>query len=88
MTEERLDRIEGQLKRLGGDVHTIEGRLETLESNVQNIEKKLRDVINQIRELSLSIDTYQKADQQVVNLAFGLIVAATATIVIPAVFGK
>ncbi|WP_430014423.1 hypothetical protein ACQY1Y_08895 [Microcystis ichthyoblabe FBCC-A1114] len=88
MTEERLDRIEGQLKRLGGDVHTIEGRLETLESNVQNIEKKLGDVINQIRELSLSIDTYQKADQQVVNLAFGLIVAVTATIVIPAVFGK
>lgn len=88
MTKERLDRIEGQLKRLGGDVHTIEGRLETLESNVQNIEKKLGDVINQIRELSLSIDTYQKAYQQVVNLAFGLIVAATATIVIPAVFGK
>ncbi|MBC1195912.1 hypothetical protein H0901_11725 [Microcystis aeruginosa BLCCF158] len=88
MTEERLDRIEGQLKRLEGDVHTIEGRLETLESNLQNIEKKLGDVINQIRELSLSIDTYQKADQQVVNLAFGLIVATTATIVIPAVFGK
>lgn len=88
MTEERLDRIEGQLKRLEGDVHTIEGRLETLESNVQNIEKKLGDVINQIRELSPSIDTYQKAYQQVVNLAFGLIVAATAAIVIPAVFGK
>lgn len=88
MTEERLDRIEGQLKRLEGDVHTIEGRLETLEINVYNIEKKLGEAINQIRELILSIDTYQKAYQQLVNSAFGLIVAATAAIVIPVVFGK
>jgi hypothetical protein len=45
-------------------------------------------VITQIHELSVSIDTYQKTYQQVVNLAFGLIVAATAAIVIPAVLGK
>jgi chromosome segregation ATPase len=102
MTNEKLNRIEGRLETLEGDVHRIEGclenlesnfqriegRMENLEGNFQRIEQKLADVIVQIREITISIDTYQKSYQQVVNLAFGLIVAATATIVIPAVVGK
>jgi chromosome segregation ATPase len=88
MTNEKLDRIEGRLETLEGDVHRIEGRMESLEGNFQRIEQKLADVIVQIREITISIDTYQKSYQQVVNLAFGWIVAATAAIVIPAVVGK
>jgi hypothetical protein len=34
------------------------------------------------------VETYQKASQQVVNLAFSLILAATAVIVIPVVLGR
>jgi archaellum component FlaC len=74
MTEDRLNRIEE--------------RLERLEGNDQRIEQKLGDLSTQIREFDLRIDTYQKAYQQVVNLAFGLIVAATAAIVIPAVLNR
>ncbi|ACK64225.1 conserved hypothetical protein [Rippkaea orientalis PCC 8801] len=33
-------------------------------------------------------EIYQKSSQQVVNLAFSLILAATAAIVIPAIFGR
>ena len=34
------------------------------------------------------VEIYQKASQQVVNLAFGLILAATAAIVVPAIFNR
>jgi outer membrane murein-binding lipoprotein Lpp len=34
------------------------------------------------------VETYQKSSQQVVNLAFSLILAATAAIVIPTVLGR
>jgi chromosome segregation ATPase len=88
MTNERLDRIEGRLETLEGNFQRIEGRMENLEGNFQRIEQKLADVIVQIREITISIDTDQKSYQQVVNLAFGLMVAATAAIVIPAVVGK
>jgi prefoldin subunit 5 len=34
------------------------------------------------------VETYQKSSQQVVNLAFSLILTATAAIVIPTVLGR
>ncbi|MGK7958300.1 MAG: hypothetical protein AB4063_24035 [Crocosphaera sp.] len=68
---------------------------ELIQNNNQRIEQRLdhleakTDGINQrLKEFDIRIETYQKASQQVVNLAFILIIAATGTIVIPAVFGR
>ncbi|MGK7881490.1 MAG: hypothetical protein AB4060_15540 [Crocosphaera sp.] len=68
---------------------------ELIQTNNQRIEERLdhlettTDGINQrLKEFDIRIETYQKASQQVVNLAFSLIIAATAAIVIPAVFGR
>ncbi len=56
-------------------------RLGHLESTTEDIKKTLN-------EFEIRVDAYQKASQQVVNLAFSLIIAATAAIIIPAVLGK
>ena len=46
-------------------------------------------ICNGLKEyFQTTVRTYQKAYQKVVNLAFILIIAATAAIVIPAVFGR
>ena len=55
--------------------------IEHLESTTEEIKKKLN-------EFEIRIDAYQKASQQVVNLAFSLIIAATAAIIIPTVLGR
>ncbi len=66
----------------------IEERLDHLETTTDGINQKLKEIDVRFREFDIRIETYQKASQQVVNLAFSLIIAATAAIVIPAVFGK
>lgn len=66
----------------------IETRLDHLETKTEDISQTLKDFETRFKEFDLRIDTYQKASQQVVNLAFSLIIAATAAIIIPAVFGK
>ncbi len=89
MTEqERLSRIETGLESLSENDHRIFERLESLEENDRRIVEKLENISNQIREFDIRIDTYQKASQQVVNLAFGLIVAATAAIIVPAILNR
>jgi prefoldin subunit 5 len=59
-----------------------------LNERVEHLEEKNDQISQQIREFDIRIDTYQKASQQVVNLAFGLIVAATASIIVPAIINR
>jgi prefoldin subunit 5 len=59
-----------------------------LNERVEHLEEKNDRISQQIREFDIRIDTYQKASQQVVNLAFGLIVAATASIIVPAIINR
>lgn len=47
--------------------------------------KMLKDELSQTND---RVEVYQKASQQVVNLAFSLIIAATIAIVIPAIIGS
>jgi predicted nucleic acid-binding Zn-ribbon protein len=69
---DRLDRIESQLE-------TIVKSLEHLTTDVESLKQE-------VTRTNDRVEIYQKASQQVVNLAFGLIVAATAAIVVPTVF--
>ena len=66
----------------------IEQRLDHLEATTNGINEKLKEMDIRFREFDIRIETYQKASQQVVNLAFSLIIATAAAIVIPAVFGR
>lgn len=72
--------------------HTIQEQQQSMLSEQQTIVGQLDRVIAELseqrQELALTnvlVDTYQKASTQVVNLAFGLIVTATVTIVVSAI---
>lgn len=71
---QRLDRIDSSLNAQGDRLNQIENTLEKLISKIDVYDSKL--------------DAYQKASQQVVNIAFGLLATATLAIIIPAVLGK
>ena len=66
----------------------IEKNNRGIEQRLDHLEAKTDDINQRLKEFDIRIETYQKASQQVVNLAFSLIIAATAAIVIPAVFGR
>ncbi|MDJ0509339.1 MAG: hypothetical protein QNJ64_08815 [Crocosphaera sp.] len=66
----------------------IEKNNRGIEQRLDHLEAKTDDINQRLKEFEIRIETYQKASQQVVNLAFSLIIAATAAIVIPAVFGR
>ncbi|MGB5770715.1 MAG: hypothetical protein WBM32_12735 [Crocosphaera sp.] len=66
----------------------IEKNNQQMEKRLDHLETKTDDISQNLKEFDIRIETYQKASQQVVNLAFSLIIAATAAIVIPAVFGR
>jgi hypothetical protein len=67
---------------------TTDDRLQRIESLLETNNQRLENLERDIKEFDIRIETYQKASQQVVNLAFSLIVAATAAIVIPVVVGR
>lgn len=71
---QRLDRIDSSLNVQGDRLNQIENTLEKLISKI--------DVYNS------KLDAYQKASQQVVNIAFGLLATATLAIIIPAVLAR
>jgi acetolactate synthase small subunit len=71
---QRLDRIDTSLNAQGDRLNQIENTLEKLISKIDVYDSKL--------------DAYQKASQQVVNIAFGLLATATFAIIIPAVLAR
>ena len=62
------------------DEKTIETRLDEIEATL--LEIKIRGEAYDVK-----LDAYQKASNQIVNLAFGLIITAVLAIIIPAVAG-
>ncbi len=51
----------------------------------EQLEKELEELKQEVKSLQQQVDIYQKASQQVVNLAFSLIVAETIAIIVRAV---
>ena len=66
----------------------IKKLFEQTNQRIDHLAKDVEDLKQETARTNDRIETYQKASQQVVNLAFSLIVAATAAIVIPAVVGR
>lgn len=64
----------------------IDKRFQEFDKRFQEFDKKFDKLDFDIKEANIRIDAYQKSSVQVVNLAFGLISAAAAVVIIsPAV---
>ena len=70
-----------QLVEIKGLIQHITTDLEAIRSGVENLKTETQRTNDRV-------EVYQKAYQQVVNLAFSLILAATAAIILPVVLGR
>lgn len=70
-----------QLVEIKGLIQHITTDLEAIRSDVENLKTETQRTNDRV-------EIYQKAYQQVVNLAFSLILAATAAIILPVVLGR
>jgi prefoldin subunit 5 len=61
------------------------GRIEAL---LEKLTDEIDDLKQQTERTNDRVETYQKASQQVVNLAFGLILTSSLAIIIPAILGR
>ena len=77
----RLDRIESLLEHLTTDV----GRLTT---DVGKLTTDVEELKQEVTRTNDKVEIYQKASQQVVNLAFGLILTSALAIIIPAIVNR
>ena len=66
---------------------SIETRLDKIEATLETLTAKLDQFEVRSEAYDNKLDAYQKASNQVVNLAFGLIITAVLAIIIPAVVG-
>ena len=71
---EQLAEIKGLIQHITTDLKAIRSAVENLKTETQRTNDR--------------VEIYQKAYQQVVNLAFSLILAATAAIILPVVLGR
>lgn len=64
----------------------IDKRFQEIDNRFQEFDKKFDKLDFDIKEANIRIDAYQRSSVQVVNLAFGLISAAAAVVILsPAV---
>lgn len=85
---QRLEQISQDLESQGGRLDRIETTLENQGGRLDRIETALGSLITEIKIYDGKLDAYQKASQQVVNIAFGLLATAALSVIIPAVLNK
>jgi hypothetical protein len=73
---------------MAGDTMTDSEQLTEIKLLINHLTEDVESLKQEITRTNDRVETYQKASQQVVNLAFSLILAATAVIVIPVVLGR
>lgn len=71
---EQLAEIKGLIQHITTDLEVIRGDVENLKTETQRTNDR--------------VEIYQRSSNQVVNLAFGLIVATTAAIIVPAILSR
>lgn len=91
----RLDQIVEDLETQGHTLNEQGQRLDRIETTLEShgkrfdaIETVLTNLVTEIKIYDSKLDTYQKASQQVVNIAFGLLATATLAIIVPAVLSR
>jgi hypothetical protein len=78
---QRLERMETTLDTQGN-------RLNRIEQDLTGIKEALTSLVTEIKIYDSKLDAYQKASQQVVNIAFGLLATSALAIIIPAVLNR
>ncbi|WP_253276381.1 DUF4988 domain-containing protein [Synechococcus sp. PCC 6312] len=82
MTEQDFQQaVLSQLQRIEDDVDNLKQDVSGLKKDVDGLKQDVDALKQELTLTNVRVDTYQKASGQVVNLAFGLIVTATATII-------
>ncbi len=92
---QRLDRIETTLDTQGNRLDRMEtslenqgNRLDRIEQDLGGIKETLTSLVTEIKIYDSKLDAYQKASQQIVNIAFGLLATSALAIIIPAVLSR
>ncbi len=67
---------------------TTTRRLDKIEETLERLVTEQEKLVNEQEKFNIRIETYQKSSQQVVNLAFGLILTSALAIIIPAVINR
>ena len=67
---------------------TTTRRLDKIEETLERLVTEQEKLVNEQEKFNIRIETYQKSSQQVVNLAFGLILTSALAIIIPAVVNR
>ena len=86
------DRVIEELRALKDEVadfrHEVSNEVSEYKNEVSEYKNEVSEYKNEVRAFNQKFDTYQKATQWVVQLAFSLIAAATVTVIISTVTGK
>ncbi len=69
-------------------MQSTEGFQQQVLNKLDKLDREIQSLDLKQLESNTKIDAYQKASNQVVNLAFALISAATVTVIISAVFQR
>jgi peptidoglycan hydrolase CwlO-like protein len=85
---DRFDRIEVLLLRFDDDLKALKEQVTRTNEQVTQTNEQLTRTNEQVTRTNDKVEIYQKASQQVVNLAFGLILTAALAIIIPAIVGR
>jgi len=80
--------ILAEIRELRQDVEHISQDVERISQDVERISQDVEQSNQNTNAFNQKFDTYQKATQWVVQLAFSLIAAATVTVIISTVLGK
>ncbi len=63
-------------------------RLDRIESLLEHLTTDVEELKQEVTRTNDRVEIYQKASQQVVNLAFGLILTSALAIIIPAIVNR
>ena len=99
---DRLDKIETTLGQLVVGINTLSTSFEHLSKDVEHLSKDVEHLSKDVEHLSKDVEVlkqetsktndrveiYQKASQQVVNLAFSLVLTATIAIIVQGIINR
>ncbi|QUS62434.1 hypothetical protein IQE94_05430 [Synechocystis sp. PCC 7339] len=77
-----------RLEQISEDLEAQRHSLNEQGQRLDRIETILTNLVTEIKIYDSKLDTYQKASQQTVNIAFGLLATSALAIIIPAVLNR
>ncbi|WLT36832.1 hypothetical protein NON20_11985 [Synechocystis sp. B12] len=77
-----------RLEQISEDLEAQRHSLNKQGQRLDRIETILTNLVTEIKIYDSKLDTYQKASQQIVNIAFGLLATSALAIIIPAVLNR